>query len=94
MWDGETERELCGPDPRGCEGQIGSSCGVSDDCEDGVCCLSGECGGGTCTYLCANDADCPPRTLCDGGFCFFACNANTDCGPGQECREDQTICQY
>ena len=93
VWDGD-EVELCGPNPAGCDGTIGARCSVTDDCADGVCCRSGSCGGGTCTFLCGSHADCPGGMLCDEGFCFYACNSTAQCGPGQECREDETICQY
>jgi hypothetical protein len=94
-WDRDPEVELCGPDPRGCEDAlVGSRCGVSDDCEDGVCCLSDNCGGGMCTYLCGGDGDCPPSMLCHEGFCFFDCNTDGDCGPGQSCEHGETVCQY
>jgi hypothetical protein len=96
QWDGDPDPELlCGPDPRNCpEGGIGARCSVSDECADGICCLSGNCGGGMCTYLCGGNGDCPPSMLCDGGFCFYTCRADAECAPGQECERDDTICQY
>ena len=95
VWEGDNDPDaFCGVDPTRCEGLIGARCGVGDDCDDGVCCLNNDCGGGMCTYLCGQDPDCPPSMACHDGFCFYRCNADVDCGPGQTCEHDTTVCQY
>jgi len=94
-WDGDKEIELCKPHRNDCEGgMIGERCKIGDDCADGVCCLTKDCGGKTCTFLCGSNADCAPGMLCEGGFCFFSCTADADCNSGQKCDHDHTICQY
>lgn len=94
-WDGDYEVDpLCRTAPLQCEGGIGGLCTFEDDCDEGVCCLTRACGGGTCTYLCGEGVGCPPGMACHDGFCFFSCNADGDCGPGQKCQVNHTICRY
>jgi hypothetical protein len=85
---------FCQRNPRDCFGEIGGICDFDEDCDDGVCCRNSDCGGGTCTYLCDRTADCPREMRCDDGHCFFACNRDSDCAGGQECKRDETVCQY
>lgn len=94
FWEGQDVDTFCRSNPRDCDFEIGGFCQVDDDCNDGVCCRDDDCDGGMCTYLCDRNGDCPPEMLCDSGHCFFTCNRDGDCGAGQECKEDDTVCQY
>jgi hypothetical protein len=94
-WDGDYQvNPACRANPLGCEGDIGGLCGHQDDCDEGVCCLSRDCGGGMCTYLCGGAVGCPFGMRCDDGFCFFTCSNDNECAPNQRCRENNTICRY
>jgi hypothetical protein len=42
VWDGEDLDPFCQTRPEECPGQIGLLCVVEDDCDDGVCCLTGD----------------------------------------------------
>ena len=93
-WEGDDIDVACRSAPADCEGDIGGSCAVTDDCSDGVCCNDKNCGGGTCAYVCAGNTDCPTSMLCEHGYYFFRCQADSDCGPGQKCEHGSTICEY
>ncbi len=85
--------EFCRYDPE-CGGGIGSNCRTSDDCSDGFCCDSGNCGGGMCTYRCDADRDCPVEMACEHGTCFFTCSSDDDCAPGMSCEHGDTVCEW
>lgn len=94
-WDGDYEVDpLCRTQPFECDGDIGGRCAFEDDCDEGVCCLTGHCGGGMCTYLCGGGTACPFGMRCHDGFCFFACSNDGECAAGQRCEVDNTICRY
>ena len=76
----------------------GERCSVNDDCESGVCSLSGKCGRGECT--CEGDecgrvqSSCPESSVCwqstdplerDYRVCRFVCDADRSCPAGQHC---------
>jgi hypothetical protein len=71
-----------------------AACYAHFDCASGFCCTKAPCGGGTCTYPCRSDRDCPYGSLCEGDACFLACRSDADCALGQRCRHDHTVCQY
>ena len=87
------EPEYCRFDP-GCGGGIGATCRSYDDCSDGFCCDSGNCGGGMCTYRCDVDADCPPEMACEHDVCFFTCRSDADCARGMSCEHGNTVCEW
>lgn len=93
-WEGSDVDLACRSAPADCAGEIGGACAVTDDCSDGVCCHDKNCGAGTCTYICNDDADCPASMLCEHDHCFFKCQNDNDCGPGQKCEHGGTICEY
>ncbi len=77
-----------------CNGGIGAFCDFDNDCIEGFCCDSANCGGGMCTYSCGDDLDCPSDMLCEHGNCFFACDFDADCADGQTCEHASTVCEW
>jgi hypothetical protein len=78
----------------------GEPCSTNDDCESGVCSLSGKCGRGECQ--CEGDecghiqSSCPEGAVCwqssdplqrDYRVCRFACDADRKCPAGQHCED-------
>ncbi len=73
---------------------LGDACASDRDCDTGYCCRTPECGGGTCTFACRDDLDCPRGTLCENKACFFTCVTDRDCAVRQTCKHARTVCQY
>ncbi|GEM_PF-1096173 len=80
--------------PPGAFATLGSACWSDLDCASRYCCTKPTCGGGSCSYPCRTDVDCPFGSLCEGGVCYLACRGDADCYPGQRCRRDRAVCQY
>lgn len=68
-------------------GRLGSSCGSTVTCNQGLTCLT-TAPGGLCTKLCASDADCSGGSclMAWGGlYCFTTCSSDLMCRSSYSC---------
>jgi hypothetical protein len=85
----------CRFDPADCYGGPGGFCDRNADCESEFCCTDqSNCGGGMCTWRCANDGDCPRDMACEHDLCFYRCASDADCAVGQSCEHGRTVCEW
>ncbi|MBA2661164.1 MAG: hypothetical protein H0U74_02630 [Bradymonadaceae bacterium] len=67
---------------------VGTACSRDQDCPGGKCLTGGRYPGGTCTFACDSERDCPNYAGCidrDGGVCLPYCDSRLDCRPGYNC---------
>lgn len=70
---------------------VGVSCALNADCPGGRCLTGGRYPGGTCSFSCDSDQDCPSYSACidrEGGVCLPMCESSRDCRGGYNC-DDQ-----
>jgi hypothetical protein len=93
---GSNNRKICVPGDCG----VGASCASTDECANGLDCVTGVRGGYCGLEGCASSADCPSDSACvrAGGvsFCARACAADSDCSACRfegemACRDDVTF---
>lgn len=69
---------------------IEAGCASTDDCTDGLQCITGTCR----AFTCSNDGDCPPTAICADGGCEEAVSCEEDptsCPEGDLC--DNVVCR-
>ncbi|MFU8803771.1 MAG: hypothetical protein ACNA8W_08190 [Bradymonadaceae bacterium] len=67
---------------------VGTACSRHSDCPGGHCLTGSRYPGGTCTYACDSNHDCPSYASCidrDGGVCLPNCDHRHDCRSGYRC---------